>query len=402
MAKATRPADGRPDRRRRRRARRHGPLPHRRAQPRHAAHPGGARAWSSTSSARSSKRRCRADGATRPAPSSEPAPSAARGRPVARSRGRPRSTSRASARTPCQPQEQGHRRATSRGPTPPGASLSRRSSTRCRASSGARRPAPLAADVLRARDARQADRVGPRRARPEGGPLARDRSTSWSSGLVTGLALNGAGDRPRLRAGGGRAHLGGRGGRARLRRLRDGAGDRRGDQPRDRGGRPRRPGPGRGGRALPRGAASRHTCGVSLLAAAWRLGLPATVHVAVGTDIVHMHPGLRPGRAGPRHAPRLPHLRGPGGAPGRRRRLPERRLGGAAARGLPEGGDPGPQPRPRRSRTSPPPTWTSSSPTGRTRTSCTARRAGVGRGYSLTGHHEILVPLLAAALVEGT
>jgi len=26
---------------------------------------------------------------------------------------------------------------------------------------------------------------------------------------------------------------------------------------------------------------------------------------------------------------------------------------------------------------------------------------GVGRGYSLTGHHEILVPLLAAALVEG-
>jgi hypothetical protein len=26
---------------------------------------------------------------------------------------------------------------------------------------------------------------------------------------------------------------------------------------------------------------------------------------------------------------------------------------------------------------------------------------GVGRGYSLTGHHEILVPLLAAALVDG-
>jgi hypothetical protein len=28
----------------------------------------------------------------------------------------------------------------------------------------------------------------------------------------------------------------------------------------------------------------------SLLAAAYRLGVPATVHVAVGTDIVHMHP----------------------------------------------------------------------------------------------------------------
>jgi len=27
--------------------------------------------------------------------------------------------------------------------------------------------------------------------------------------------------------------------------------------------------------------------------------------------------------------------------------------------------------------------------------------AGVGHGYSLTGHHEILIPLLAAALVEG-
>ena len=30
--------------------------------------------------------------------------------------------------------------------------------------------------------------------------------------------------------------------------------------------------------------------GLSVLAAAWRLGLPATVHVAIGTDIIHMHP----------------------------------------------------------------------------------------------------------------
>jgi hypothetical protein len=29
----------------------------------------------------------------------------------------------------------------------------------------------------------------------------------------------------------------------------------------------------------------------SLLAAAWRLGIPATVHVAIGTDTVHYHPG---------------------------------------------------------------------------------------------------------------
>ena len=38
--------------------------------------------------------------------------------------------------------------------------------------------------------------------------------------------------------------------------------------------------------------------GMSLLAAAWRLGLPATVHVAVGTDIVHMHPACDPAALG--------------------------------------------------------------------------------------------------------
>ncbi len=27
--------------------------------------------------------------------------------------------------------------------------------------------------------------------------------------------------------------------------------------------------------------------------------------------------------------------------------------------------------------------------------------AGVGRGYAITGHHEIMIPLLAAALIEG-
>ena len=37
---------------------------------------------------------------------------------------------------------------------------------------------------------------------------------------------------------------------------------------------------------------------MSLLAAAWRLGLPATVHVAIGTDIVHMHPACDPAAVG--------------------------------------------------------------------------------------------------------
>jgi hypothetical protein len=37
---------------------------------------------------------------------------------------------------------------------------------------------------------------------------------------------------------------------------------------------------------------------VSLLATARRRGLPATVHVAVGTDIVHMHPACDPAALG--------------------------------------------------------------------------------------------------------
>jgi len=37
---------------------------------------------------------------------------------------------------------------------------------------------------------------------------------------------------------------------------------------------------------------------LSLLAAAARLGLPATVHVAIGTDIIHMHPSMDPAATG--------------------------------------------------------------------------------------------------------
>ncbi len=37
---------------------------------------------------------------------------------------------------------------------------------------------------------------------------------------------------------------------------------------------------------------------LSILAAAWRLGIPATVHVAIGTDIVHMHPSCDPAAMG--------------------------------------------------------------------------------------------------------
>jgi hypothetical protein len=36
----------------------------------------------------------------------------------------------------------------------------------------------------------------------------------------------------------------------------------------------------------------------SLLASAARLNIPATVHIAVGTDIIHLHPGFDPAKAG--------------------------------------------------------------------------------------------------------
>jgi hypothetical protein len=138
---------------------------------------------------------------------------------------------------------------------------------------------------------------------------------------------------------------------------------------------------------------------VSLLAAARRLGLPATVHVAVGTDIVHMHPACDPGAVG-----RATHLDfrlfagqvaelGGGGIylnVGSAVLLPEVFLKAVTlARNL--GHD-----------------LTDFATANldfiqsyRPNTNVVQRPTrGVGRGYSLTGHHEILVPLLAAALIE--
>ena len=139
---------------------------------------------------------------------------------------------------------------------------------------------------------------------------------------------------------------------------------------------------------------------VSLLAAAWRLGLPATVHVAFGTDVVHMHPACDPAAVG-----RATHLDfrlfaaqvarlGGGGVylnVGSAVLLPEVFLKAVTlARNL--GHD------------------LSDFATAnldfiqsyRPNVNVVSRPTrGVGRGYSLTGHHEMLVPLLAAALVEG-
>jgi hypothetical protein len=138
---------------------------------------------------------------------------------------------------------------------------------------------------------------------------------------------------------------------------------------------------------------------LSLLAAAWRLGLPATVHVAIGTDVVHLHPACDPGALG-----RTSHLDfrtlagevarlGGGGVylnVGSAVVLPEvflkavtlarnlgHRLSDFATANL---------------------DFLQSYRPG---VNVVERPvAGSGRGYRLTGHHEILVPLLAAALVE--
>jgi hypothetical protein len=138
----------------------------------------------------------------------------------------------------------------------------------------------------------------------------------------------------------------------------------------------------------------------SLLAAAWRLGLPATVHVAIGTDVVHVHPACDPGALG-----RATHLDfrifagevarlGGGGVylnVGSAVVLPEvylkavtlaRNLGHRLADFATANLD-----------------FLQSYRPGTNVVERPVR--GTGRGYRLTGHHEILVPLLAAALVEG-
>lgn len=136
--------------------------------------------------------------------------------------------------------------------------------------------------------------------------------------------------------------------------------------------------------------------GVSLLAAASRLDIPVTVHVAIGTDIIHMHPAasgaaigegsLRDFRYFVSNVARLK-----GGVYlncGSAVVLPEVFLKAVAlARN------------------------TGASLDGLTTVNIDFMRmyrphtnvvtrpvAGIGNGYSLVGHHEILIPLLAAAL----
>ena len=137
---------------------------------------------------------------------------------------------------------------------------------------------------------------------------------------------------------------------------------------------------------------------LSIMAAAARLEIPVTVHVGIGTDIIHMHPSasgaalgegsLRDFRYFVSNVARLEH--GVYLNCGSAVVLPEvflkavalARNHGASLDGL---------------------TTVNMDFTRlyRPQTNVVSRPvAGIGKGYSLVGHHELMIPLLAAALVE--
>jgi hypothetical protein len=137
---------------------------------------------------------------------------------------------------------------------------------------------------------------------------------------------------------------------------------------------------------------------LSLLAAGVQLGLPVTVHVAIGTDIIHMHPGANGEAIGGsslldfrKLAAVVSHLEGGvyinlGSAV----LMPEiflktitlgRNLGKALKQITTVNMDFLPHYRPM--------TNVVKRPTQKG-----------GKGYALTGHHELMVPLLAAAVLE--
>ena len=137
----------------------------------------------------------------------------------------------------------------------------------------------------------------------------------------------------------------------------------------------------------------------SIAAAAWKLGIPLTVHVGIGTDIIHMHPLASGASLGAGSLRDFRYLvtavsRLAGGVYincGSAVILPEvflkavalARNQGCSLAGLTTVNmDFLRQYRP-------------------TINVVNRPTAGIGRGYSLIGHHELLLPLLAAALIEG-
>ncbi|MCC6991635.1 MAG: hypothetical protein IT181_21720 [Acidobacteria bacterium] len=137
---------------------------------------------------------------------------------------------------------------------------------------------------------------------------------------------------------------------------------------------------------------------VSLLCAAVRHGVPVTVHVAMGTDIIHMHPNASGASIGEGRLRDFRHFtssvaRLAGGVYlncGSAVVLPEVFLK-AVAVARNHGHD----------LTGLTTVDLDFLPHYRPLTNVVRRpTAGIGRGIHLTGHHEILIPLLAAALVE--
>jgi hypothetical protein len=136
----------------------------------------------------------------------------------------------------------------------------------------------------------------------------------------------------------------------------------------------------------------------SLLCAAHRLGIPVTVHVAVGTDIVHIHPGIDPRLLGEgtfRDFARFTSLVADlsGGVflnVGSAVLLPEvflKAVSAVSGKGISLAG------------------LTTANldfiQHYRPRVNVLARPTSRGgKGFALTGHHEIMVPLLAAAVGE--
>ena len=136
----------------------------------------------------------------------------------------------------------------------------------------------------------------------------------------------------------------------------------------------------------------------SIIAAAERLGIPLTVHVAIGTDIIHMHPAASGAALGEGSLRDFRYLvsnvaRLEGGVYlncGSAVVLPEVFLKGVALarnHGMALSG------------------LTTVNldfvRLYRPQTNVVTRpTAGTGRGYSLIGHHEIMIPLLAAAIID--
>ena len=137
----------------------------------------------------------------------------------------------------------------------------------------------------------------------------------------------------------------------------------------------------------------------SLVAVADRAEIPVTVHVAVGTDIIHMHPQASGAAIGDASLRDFRYFTSCVAQPAGRR-VPELRIRGRAARGVPQGRGARAQPGRRLEglttvnidflRMYRPQTNVVTRPVAGTD----------GVGISLVGHHEILIPLIAAAVIE--